>query len=97
MKEMNPENRICIELIPNMNNRIQAIRQKVQDTLKKNSDQKAACGIEAHTKLRAIRLGLIPLSQNCNTDEIEEMVEGITDLNKTILKDCLGFDITRGA
>ena len=94
---MNPKNRICIELIPNMNNRIQAIRQKVQDTLKKNPDQITACGIEAHAKLRAIRLELLALSPNCDTDEIEEMVEDITDLNKTILKDCLGFDITREA
>ena len=94
---MNPENRICIELIPNINNRIQEIRQKVQDTLDKNPDQIAARGIEAHTELKTIRVGLLAISQNCNTDEIDEIIEGMMDLNKTIMKDCLGFDITREA
>lgn len=74
------------------------INKEAQDQLASKPDEATSYGVEANTKLKKIGESLLKhretaISQNRSTDKIDESIELVTELNKSILKDMLGVNI----
>lgn len=75
------------------------IDKEAQDQLASDPDQATTYGVEANTKLKKIGADLVQhretaISQNRSTDKIDESIEIVTNLNRAVLKDLLGVNVT---
>lgn len=74
------------------------IEKEIQDALKDDPDQASSSGVEANTKLKKIGEQLqdhmeTAKTQGKSTGKIGEAITQVTNINRQILKDCLGLSV----
>ena len=84
--------------IPELIDQSHEIELTVQDMLTNEPDQASTAGVEANTKLKKIGEKLQEhkdtiVAQGNDTTKVDEAITTVTEMNKAVLRDCLGLAI----
>ena len=74
------------------------VSKDVQTMLNNEPDQASTMGVEANTKLKKISEQLqahkeTAIAQGSSPDKIDEAITAVMEMNKTVLKECLGLTV----